>query len=452
MSATEAGGGGSTRILSQTRGTCPVCIEMVEAHVVEEDGKVYIEKSCPRHGNHRSLISVAPEYYKDLHDYYFDVLPDSLPQRDYILRLTGRCNMACPICLASANDFEEQDLPRETISKLLRGGKRLKIDLMGAEATLRPDLEDIIREARGLGHITALHTNGIRLGEEGYLARLVEAGLDEVHLQFDGFSDAHDLKIRGRAMSGLKEKAVDMLERHRVATDLVVTIVQGSNEDEMVKVLDFSATRPFVKEVFYLGCRPLGRAVGEFAQNSLVPDEVLELLAEKTSGRISRDDIRIFQKLYFAMLALLKVRKCFYIHHYILHRRDGRWVPLAEEMDLKYLEPRLERFRRLFRKSRLLAGGYLGFHAVLAYLRKGSIRPVWDGIVLTLLLLLGFDLSRLKRRPILLGFITACDPWIYDDKVGANCGKGEVSTDLGHHESGALANVSRERLHAKGGK
>ncbi len=66
---------------------------------------------------------------------------------------------------------------------------------------------------------------------------------------------------------------------------------------------------------------------------------------------------------------------------------------------------------------------------------------------MSLMLALGFDLSRLKRRPILLGFITACDPWIFDDAVSANCGKGEISTDIGRQESGAEANVARERLH-----
>lgn len=436
-----------SRILRRNRGTCPICIEMVEAQIVEDDGKIYMEKICPEHGLNRALISVAPEYFKDLANFFFDVLPESLPQRDYILRLTGRCNMKCPICLASANEYEEQDLPLETIRKLMSRGKRIKLDLMGAEPTLRKDLVDILREAHEKGHITALHTNGIRLGEEGYLKSLVEAGLDEVHLQFDGFNNEHDLNIRGQDMSTHKARALELLEKHDVATDLVVTIVQDSNEDDMVKVLDYASTKAFIKEVFYLGCRPLGRATEDFADRSLMPDQVLDILEQKTGGRVNRDDVRIFQKLYFAMIAVFKVRKCFYIHHYLLHRRKGNWVPISEEMDLEYLEPRLERFRRLFKRSRLLAAGYLGLHTVFSIIKRGRFRPVWDGMILTLMLMLGFDLSRLKSRPILLGFITACDPWIFAEEISGNCGKGEISTDLGHHESGALANVSRERLH-----
>ena len=436
-----------SRDLRETRGTCPECVRVVPATVLEDGGRVFIEKRCPEHGANRALISIAPDYYEELSRYFFSVMGESLPQRDYILRLTARCNMSCPICLASANDFVEEDLPVQKVRELMSRGKRLKLDLMGAEPTLRPDLADIIREAHEKGHITALHTNGIKLGDRDYCKSLVDAGLDEVHLQFDGFSDAHDLEIRGQRMTENKARVLAALEEFNVATDLVVTVAQGSNEDEMVKVLDYAAEHPFVKEVFFLGCRRLGRATDDFVDQCLVPDEVLAILEEKSGGKISREDLRIFQKLYFALLAIFRVRKCFYIHHYMVARRGGTWEPISRQIDLSYLDKRLDRFPGLFERSRWLGAGYLGLHAVLGILRKGSARLLLDGGVLALMLALGFDLSRIKRRPILLGFITACDPWIHDDEVSANCGKGEISTDLGDYDSGADANVARERLH-----
>jgi len=436
-----------SRTLRETSGTCPRCIRVVPAEIVEDNGRVFIEKHCPSHGSIRALISVSPEYYEELSRYYFSVMGESLPQRDYILRLTGRCNMNCPICLAYANDHTEEDLPGSEIRQLTEQGRRVKLDLMGAEPTLRPDLADIIREANGSGHITALHTNGIKLGDRDYCKTLVDAGLDEVHLQFDGFSDAHDMKIRGRRMIEHKRRVLAVLEEFNLATDLVVTIARGSNEDEMLKVLDYAAAHSFVKEVFYLGCRRLGRATDDFADQCLVPDEVLAILEEKSSGRISRDDLRVFQKLYFALLAVFRVRKCFYIHHYMVVRSRDGWEPISRRIDLPWLERRLDRFPGFFNISRLLGAAYLGLSAALAVLRRGSFRLLVDGGVLALMLALGFDLSRMKRRHILLGFITACDPWIYDEEVSANCGKGEVSTDLGRYESGADANIARERLH-----
>ncbi len=435
------------RTLRTTRGTCPVCVEIVDARVIEDEGCVYILKSCPEHGENRALLSRNPAYFAELMEYYFDLLPDSLPQRDYILRLTGRCNMQCPICLASADDYEEQDLSLTQLRDFMAGRKRMKLDLMGAEPTLWADLETLVREADDQGHITALHTNGIQISDEDELQRLLDAGLKEVHLQFDGFEDDHDQVLRGRPMSGVRSKVLRNLERLNVATDLVVTVLQGLNEGQMERVLDYANDHPFVKEVFYLGCRPLGRATEDFKDRCLTPDEVWDLLVEQTGGRVNRDDLRVFQKLYFALLAIMGVRKCFYIHHYmVLRGRDG-YRPISDFIDLRYLEPRLDRFRELFPRNRASAITYLALHCAVAVSLKGGYPLLTDGLLMNVLLWLGFDLSRLSSKIILLGSITACDPWIHDVAVSANCGKGEVANDIGVNESGADANVGRERYH-----
>jgi len=420
---------------------------MVDARVIEDDGAVYIEKNCPEHGRNRALLSRNPDYFRELMDYYFDLIRDSYPQRDYILRLTARCNMQCPICLASADDYAEEDLTLEQVRRFMGERGRLKLDLMGAEPTLWNDLETLVRDAHRQGHITALHTNGIQLAKPDRLRRLVEAGLDEVHLQFDGFDDEHDDVLRGQRMGRTRQKVLDELERHGVATDLVVTVMRGLNEGQMDQVLQFANEHPFVKEVFYLGCRPLGRAAEEFEDRCLTPDEVLDLLIDNSDGRITRDDLRAFQKLYFALLAVFGVRKCFYIHHYMVLRDERGYRPLSDFIDLAYLEPKLDRFKDLFHRNRSAAIAYLGLHIAVAISMKGGYPLLLDGLALNILLWLGFDLSRISRKIILLGSITACDPWIYDEAVSANCGKGEFSNDVGTHESGATANVSRERRH-----
>ncbi len=53
----------------------------------------------------------------------------------------------------------------------------------------------------------------------------------------------------------IKLAVLENLEKLSIATDLVVTIVRGLNEKEMVKVLDYGVKHDFVKEVFFLGCR-----------------------------------------------------------------------------------------------------------------------------------------------------------------------------------------------------
>jgi len=436
------------RVLRHTRGTCPICIREVPARVVVRQGEVRLVKRCPEHGEQSALLSRRPDYYEELHDYYFDLHPGELPQRDYILRLTARCNMSCPICLASSDQYPEQDLPRETIRELWRGRRRVKLDLMGAEPTLRHDLVDLVREATAAGHITALHTNGILIADEQRLRSLVDAGLSEVHLQYDGLDDSSNEVLRGRPMAAVRRRVLATLEKLDVATDLVVTLMRGVNEDQMAPALDYAAAHRFVKEVFFLGMRRLGRASERFATEALSPDEVIDALEEQTGGRITRDQVRVFNKLYFALLAMFRLRKCFYIHHYMV-ARDGRggWRPVSDLIDLPYLDPHLDRFRRLWHRSRAVASAYLTAQVGVAVARKGGLALITDCAVLPLLLRLGFDLSRIQRRLVLLGFITACDPWIHDTRVALMCGKGELASDIGRHESGADANVARERLH-----
>ncbi len=437
------------RVVRETRGTCPVCVEMVDARVVVDEGKVFLEKDCPEHGVKRAFLSNHPGYYVELMDAFFELMPESYPQRDYILRLTSRCNMKCPICLASADDYEERDLSLEEVREFIDQPRRLKLDLMGAEPTLWADLETLIRESKAKGHINALHSNGIRLLDEDYLQRLIDAGMDEVHLQFDGFDDEHDAVLRGQPMAAKRRRILDMLEKHKVATDLVVVVARGVNESQMEPVLDYAAEHPFVKEVFYLGCRILGRATEDFADQSVAPDETIDDLEIATRGRVNRDDVRVFNKLYFAALAIMKVRKCFYIHHYMVLRDGGGYRPISDYIDLPYLEPRLDRFRKLLPRSRAIAIPYLGLHGSVAVARKNGYVLFLEGLRLAGMLKLGFDLSQMEPRTILLGFITACDPWIHDEQISAHCGKGEVATDIGIHESGADANVAREKFHLR---
>ena len=438
------------KILRHTTGTCPECVERVPARVLQAEGKVMLEKRCPEHGDQRVMLSRHPRYFSELMEFFHAVMPESLPQRDYILRLTARCNMKCPICLASSDQYDEQDLTLDQLRQFMASkNSRLKLDLMGTEPTLRGDLAQIIAMAQKKGHITALHTNGINIADPAKLRPLVQAGLDEVHLQFDGFEDQHDMVLRGQPMARTRQKVLGTLKELGVATDLVVTILRGLNEDQMEKVLDYAAGEPFIKEVFYLGCRILGRATDQFADQSVAPDELIDDLEQRTNGRINREDIRIFQKIYFSLLACFRVRKCLYIHHYIVLRTKDGYRPVSDYIDLAYLEPHLDRMPELLKRSRAAALSYLGFHGVVAVLRKKGYPLLADGLLLNLMLLLGFDLSQIRRKLILIGFITACDPWIHDQEVSGNCGKGELSNDEGLHESGADANVARERTHRR---
>jgi hypothetical protein len=77
-------------------------------------------------------------------------------------------------------------------------------------------------------------------------------------------------------------------------------------------------------------------------------------------------------------------------------------------------------------------------------LHPEALRMAGDLVKLEQLFEKGMNLTGVPERFLLLGFITACDPENFDADVAINCGKGELSSDGGYIESGAVANVRRE--------
>ena len=433
--------------LRHTRTTCPVCLREVPGTVTLRDGIAWLERECPDHGPRAALLSRHPEYFRDIHEFYFDLMRESFPQHDFILRTTDRCNLECPICLASANERALPDLPQEQLIEFVRTRKRNKIDLMGAEPTVREDLPELIRIVADSGNYAALHTNGIRLAELDYLRTLVDAGLSEVHFQLDGFDDGVYRSIRGKELLDNKMQALENLKKLDVATDLKCTICNDINTDQLGAVFDYAVKNDFVREVFFLGCRWLGRQREGEDDALLAPDELIDFLDEQTGGRINRDDVRVFQKIYFAMLHLSRLRKCFYNQHYLVVRENGGYRTAFEVIKKDGLDEKLEAYRRGTNggKRRWLPALALGFRLLPHFTNLRALRLLWDGVVLKFLLSLGFAIKRVPRRNLLVGYISACDPLIWDEAVARNCGKGDIAVDIGSHDSGATANVERDR-------
>jgi len=187
--------------MNQTRTTtsiCPKCFNPVKAFIAEESGAVYLLKECKEHGKFRLLLSSEPDYYLELYDFFFDIMQPEHKQNDFILHLTNKCNLNCPICLANANEYTDE-YPADKLEQFLsKAAEKKKIDIMGAEPTMRADIFDIIKMVKKSNHVCALHTNGIKLSDYDYCKMLKNAGLDEIHLQYDTFNDNANLKIRGK--------------------------------------------------------------------------------------------------------------------------------------------------------------------------------------------------------------------------------------------------------------
>lgn len=107
-------------IFSYTYAICVECDAKIQARIIAEDNRVYLEKCCPEHGISQELISSDADWYNKSRNY---VKPKQLPL-DYkvksfvscpescgscsehqqhtclpVIEITQKCNLDCPVCL-----------------------------------------------------------------------------------------------------------------------------------------------------------------------------------------------------------------------------------------------------------------------------------------------------------------------------------------------------------------
>ncbi len=109
-----------------------------------------------------------------------------------------RCNLKCEHCMieGTMDWLEPESIARlKQVLEYNTQQQRWKgLILTGAEITLRRDLPELARLARGNGfeHVR-IQTHGMRLADEAYLRELVDAGVDEFFVSVAGSdAESHD--------------------------------------------------------------------------------------------------------------------------------------------------------------------------------------------------------------------------------------------------------------------
>jgi MoaA/NifB/PqqE/SkfB family radical SAM enzyme len=176
----------------------------VPAEQVVRDGKVFLRKQCSKCGVTESLVSNDAAAWQRKRDIWaYDPREEtqgcSLGCRGcnishaptvVFIDVTNHCNMNCPICIANIRGMGyEFHPPMEYFERMFKELATFKplpmLQLFGGEPTLREDLFDIVKLARGYGLKSRIVTNGLRLADEAYCRKLCEAGI-RVLLAFDG--------------------------------------------------------------------------------------------------------------------------------------------------------------------------------------------------------------------------------------------------------------------------
>ena len=268
-------------LLRETRSVCPVCLRNIPAQLLRRpDGRVKMAKTCPEHGDFRSIIWQGKADFDTWSAESASLAPGAGERCPgscglcgehesasccVLLEVTRRCDLRCRYCFADGGS-EDEDPPRAELEAAIRdvaarcGGPLLQ--LSGGEPTLRDDLPELIRTAKDAGcAYVQVNTNGLRLAREpDYAKRLAEAGLDIVFLQFDGTRDEIYETLRGAPLLEQKLEAVRVCAALGLGVTLVPTVVPGVNDGELGALVALAASLvPGVRGVHFQPVSYFGR-------------------------------------------------------------------------------------------------------------------------------------------------------------------------------------------------
>jgi uncharacterized radical SAM superfamily Fe-S cluster-containing enzyme len=241
----------------------------IKAQIVERDGKIMMVKDCPKHGHFEDVMAIDPAFYKHLEESYpgRDILAHNDERlhdhgsstikygRGAVLTidLTNRCNMMCDPCFMDANQVGfVHELAWEDVQKLLddavsiKPRRQLSVQFSGGEPTLSPHFLDAIRYATKVGYKSIqAATNGIEFAKsKEFCKQAADAGLRYAYLQFDGIGNAANSHRRVGNLFDVKLQAIENLHEAGVDCVPVITIVNGINNEQVGRVIQFALDNP----------------------------------------------------------------------------------------------------------------------------------------------------------------------------------------------------------------
>ncbi|MGH2821766.1 MAG: radical SAM protein [Thermoleophilaceae bacterium] len=306
--------------LELTRSICPVCRRVLEAEVLARDGKVFLRKRCPEHGEFEALVYGDAERYVEIQRYN---KPGERPLRLQteavegcprdcgicpehkqhtclgIIEVNTGCNLDCPICFADSGTGHQPDgfsLTLQQVERMLDAfveaeGEPEAIQLSGGEPSIHPQILDMLAAAKARGiKLVMLNTNGIRLARDPRFApALAEIGV-HVYLQFDGFKETTQLAIRGRRLQEDKLRALERCAAAGVGVSLAAAIERGINDDELGDIVRFGVEHPAVTGVFFQPVTHSGRFLDFDPLERLTNSDVIDGIARQLRDWFRADD------------------------------------------------------------------------------------------------------------------------------------------------------------------
>jgi 7,8-dihydro-6-hydroxymethylpterin dimethyltransferase len=252
----------------------------IKAQIIERDGEIWMIKDCPVHGHFEDMMAIDSKFLKHIENMF--------PGRDIqahndeklhnhgsstvkfgrgavlTVDLTNRCNMMCDPCFMDANQVGfVHELSFDDVKEILDNAitikprRQMSVQFSGGEPTISPHFIEAIKYSRKVGYNSVqCATNGIEFAKSKEFAKeAAAAGLRYAYLQFDGIgNDANSHRQVGNLFD-VKLRAINNLHEAGVEIVLVITLVNGVNNDQVGSVVRFALDNP--KKIAFLSFQPV---------------------------------------------------------------------------------------------------------------------------------------------------------------------------------------------------
>lgn len=334
---------------------CSTCFRKLEGKIVFENGNVFLLKHCPAHGPEKILLADDVDYYRRCREVF--IKPPEMPSRyntpvrwgcpydcglctDHeqhsclsLVEICDACNLRCPVCYAESGPERQEFRSLKQIESMLDAVVRNEthpdvVQISGGEPTLHPEFFKVLdlAKARPIRHLM-INTNGVRIAqEESFVEQLADYMPDlEVYLQLDSLERGPLEELRGADLRRVREQALELLNRHRISTTLVVTLKKGLNDGEIGRIVEYALRQPCVRGVTFQPVQAAGRLEGFTpATDRLTLTEVRRKITEQNHVFRPEDILPVpCHPDSLAMAYALKI--------------DGKVVPLTGMIDPKIL-------------------------------------------------------------------------------------------------------------------
>jgi tetraether lipid synthase len=454
-----------------TRSICPECRRPIDAQIVLRDGKVFMRKRCPLHGQFEALIYADAQAYTSQARFnkpgtiplgYSSPIERGCPHDcglcpDHqqhaclgIIEVNSACNMQCPLCFANAGAGFSLTLAEveEILDDFVRTeGYAEVVQFSGGEPTIHPEIVPMLRAAkqRNVRHVM-INTNGKRIAtDDAFLQQLADIQ-PAIYFQFDGFlSDTYRV-IRGEPdILPEKLRALDRLAEIGCKVVLVSAIERGVNECEVGDIVRFGMRHPAVFGVNFQPAFHAGRYMTHDPLQRITIPDVLRLIEQQTDGVFVTSDF-------------VPVPCCFPTCNSVTYAYvDGDTVlPITRLMDVEdYLD---------YISNRILPGLGDDVLRALEGLWSSSAVPGSDKATSDLLtscaacqLPEGLDIRGIANRMFMVMLQDFMDPWTFNQKNVMKCCKEFLLpggkqipfcayNSVGYREQARIQLAARQRL------